>query len=169
MAQESFAHDDVDEVLCDVPPVVAANLKYSSPVSAREAQFSMEFAVAAVLCCCTLGLDQLHDEVLASDAVRALMQRVRMVSGTMWDADRCKAAPEGASVLISLKDGRRYSGYRTHALGTAANPLPAADVRSKFLGCAEPSLGRKAAQNLLHSLERLDADVPVRSLLNPAH
>lgn len=169
MAQGSFAHDDVDEVLCDVPPVVAANLKYSSPVSAREAQFSMEFAVAAVLCCGTLGLDQLHDEVLASDAVRALMQRVRMVSGTMWDADRCKAAPEGASVLISLKDGRRYSGYRTHALGTAANPLPAADVRSKFLGCAEPSLGRKAAQNLLHSLERLDADVPVRSLLNPAH
>jgi len=96
------------------------------------------------------------------------MPRVRMVNGTMWDADRRRAAPEGASVLIALKDGRRLSGYRTHALGTAANPLPAADVRSKFLGCAEPVLGRKAALGLLHSVECLDADVPVRSFLNPA-
>ncbi|MEC5322900.1 MmgE/PrpD family protein [Aurantimonas sp. A3-2-R12] len=169
IAQEEFSHDDIDEVLCDVPPVVVANLKYSSPGSHREAQFSMEFAVAGTLCFGALGLDQLHEEVIESDTVQAIMQRVRMVSGTMWDADRCEAAPEGASVLISLKDGRRYSGYRTHARGTAANPMPAADIQSKFLSCSEPALGRKAALSLLHSLECLDADVSVRSLLNPAH
>jgi 2-methylcitrate dehydratase PrpD len=167
IAQEGFSPNDIDEVLCDAPPVVMANLKHSSPENPREAQFSMEFAVAAILCCGALGLDQLNEEVLESDAVRALMPRIRMVSGPMWDAARCESAPEGASVLISLKNGRRYSGYRTHALGTAANPMPAADVRSKFLSCAEPTLGRKGALGLLHSLECLDADVPVRSLLNP--
>jgi 2-methylcitrate dehydratase PrpD len=167
-AREGFSPDDVEEVLCDVPPVVAANLKYGSPATAREAQFSMEFAIAATLCFGAPGLEQLNMDVLESPAMQAMMPRVRMAVGPMWDAERRAAAPEGASVAISLKDGRHYSGYQSHALGTAFNPVPAAQLREKFLRCAEPALGEPAAQRLLKVLEGLDTDVPVRDLLNAA-
>ncbi|MPT24300.1 MAG: MmgE/PrpD family protein, partial [Starkeya sp.] len=92
----------------------------------------------------------------------------RMVSGPMWDATRRRDAPEGASVVISLRDGRTFAGYQTHALGTAANPVPPAQLRTKFLRCAEPTLGQPAAQRLLQALDDLDAEVPVRDLLNTA-
>ncbi|ADH91521.1 MmgE/PrpD family protein [Ancylobacter novellus DSM 506] len=168
MVREGFSPDDVEEVLCDVPPVVVANLKYGSPATTREAQFSMEFAIAATLCFGAPGLEQLNMGVLESPAMQVMMPRVRMAVGPMWDAERRAAAPEGASVVISLKDGRRYSGYQSHALGTAFNPVPPAHLREKFLRCAEPAIGEPAAQRLLQALEGLDADVPVRDLLNAA-
>lgn len=166
VAREGFSAEDVEDVLCDVPPIVVANLKYATPVTTREAQFSMEFAIAATLCFGEPGLGQLDMEALRSPAMQALMPRVRMVTGPMWDAERCEAAPEGASVMIALKDGRRFSGYQSHALGTAVNPIPAAQLRAKFLRCVEPVLGEPATQRLLRALEDLDTDVPVRDLLN---
>ncbi|TCK28024.1 2-methylcitrate dehydratase PrpD [Ancylobacter aquaticus] len=168
MSREGVSPDEVESVLCDVPPVVVANLKYAAPATTREAQFSMEFAIAATLCFGAPGLEQLNDDVLTSAAMRAMMPRVRMVSGPMWDAERRAAAPEGASVVISLRDGRTYSGYQTHALGTAVNPVPAAHLRAKFLLCAEPALGRPAAQLLLQALDDLDTEGPVHDLLNAA-
>lgn len=168
MAKEGFGAEDVEEILCDVPPVVVANLKYASPATTREAQFSMEFAIAATLCFGAPGLDQLNMDVLNSPAMRATMPRIRMVIGPMWDAERREAAPEGASVTVTLKGGRHYSGYQSHALGTAFNPVPPAHLREKFLRCAEPAIGEPAAQRLLQALEGLDADVPVRDLLNAA-
>ncbi|GLK73225.1 MmgE/PrpD family protein [Ancylobacter dichloromethanicus] len=168
MAREGLSADEVESVLCDVPPVVVANLVHAAPATPREAQFSMEFAIAASLRFGAPGVEQLRDDVLADPALRALMARVRMVSGPMWDAERRRAAPEGASVVIALRDGRTFSGYRTHALGTAVNPVAPTELRAKFLRCAEPALGTPAARRLLQALDELDADVPVRDLLNAA-
>ncbi|WP_235823063.1 MmgE/PrpD family protein [Brucella anthropi] len=132
--REGIAAADIQEIVCDVPPVVVANLIYVSPETVREAQFSMEFALAAAACFGELGLDQLKPEILHSEEVRALMARVRMLSGPDWDLPRRIAAPEGASILLTLKDGRRFSGFCSHAPGTAANPLPAEEIETKFLG-----------------------------------
>ncbi|WP_245261613.1 MmgE/PrpD family protein [Ancylobacter sp. FA202] len=167
-AREGVSVDEVESVLCDVPPVVVANLAYAAPDTPREAQFSMEFAIAATLCFGAPGVEHLREDVLASPALRALMARVRMVSGPMWNAKRRREAPEGASITLALRDGRTYSGYQTHALGTAVNPVPPAHLRTKFLRCAEPTLGKAAAQRLLQAFEDLDADIPLRDLLNTA-
>lgn len=166
MARERFSPDDVAEVVCDVPPIVVANLKHASPTTTREAQFSMEFAIAATLCFGAPGLEQLTMAHLESDAIRSMIARVRMVSGSMWDAQRRESAPEGASVIISLKDGRSYSGYQSHALGTAFNPVPVTQLHAKFLQCVEPVLGGSAAYRLLQALDALDADIPVRDFMN---
>ncbi len=166
MAHEGLSPDDVESVLCDVPPVVVGNLTYAAPTIPREAQFSMEFAIAATLCFGAPGVEQLRDDVLASPALRAMMARVRMVSSPIWTAERRAAAPEGAFVVLSLSDGRTYSGDQTHALGTACNPVPPAYLRTKFLHCAEPVLGDPAARRLLQTLDDLDAEVPIPDLLN---
>jgi len=166
VARERFSADEVEEVVCDVPPVVVANLKYAAPGTVREAQFSMEFAVAATLCFGTPGLDQLDMDVVSSPAMQSMMARVHMVTGSTWDAERRAAAPEGACVTIALKDGRRFTAYQSHAIGTAANPAPAAYLHSKFMACGEAAIGQPAARRLLDRLENLDTDVPVRGLLN---
>jgi 2-methylcitrate dehydratase PrpD len=163
--REGLSADDIESVLCDVPPVVVANLKHSRPSTSREAQFSMEFAIAATICCGAPGLDQLGDEVVNSAPLRAMMERVRMVSGPMWDDERCAAAPEGAAVAVLTRDGRAHTDYLSHAVGAAANPLTPEGLRAKFVACAEPSLGNDGARRLLDALDALDADKTVRDLL----
>ena len=156
---------DIDSIVCDVPPIVRANLKYDSPRTVREAQFSMPFAIAASLRFGSLNLSHLTAESLQDEAVSALMTRVTMCTGVMWDMPGMSArAPEGAHVRITLRDGSHVEALRDKARGSAADPLPASQVAEKFLACVAPVLGERRAARLLDCLDRLDSSIPLRDL-----
>jgi 2-methylcitrate dehydratase PrpD len=157
---------NIDTIVCDVPPIVRANLKYDLPRTVREAQFSMPFAIAASLRFGSLDLSRLNAESLRDGGVVALMTRVTMQTGPMWDKPCMPArAPEGAHIRLTLRDGSYLEVFRDKARGSAADPLPASQVAEKFLACAAPVLGERRAAGLLAGLERLDSPVPLRDLL----
>lgn len=157
---------DIDSIVCDVPPIVRANLKYDSPRTVREAQFSMPFAIAASLRFGSLDLSHLNAQSLKDEALAALMTRVTMRTGPMWDNPGMPArAPEGAHVRVALRDGSHVEAFRDKARGSATDPLPASEVAEKFLACVAPVLGKGRAAGLLACLERLDSRVPLRDLL----
>jgi 2-methylcitrate dehydratase PrpD len=156
---------DIDAIICDVPPIVRANLKYDRPRTTREAQFSMPFAIAASLRFHALDLAHLNVEILGDEALTALMARVTMQTGPLWDDVNMRtSAPEGASVRLQLRDGSHVETFRGHARGSAADPLPASQVADKFLACVAPVLRERSATKLLCDMEQLDGPVLLRDL-----
>lgn len=169
VAAHGVAARDIEEIVCDVPPIVLANLKYDAPASPREAQFSMPFAIAATVRHGTVELRHLSDDVLADVELRALMARVRQYSGERWrDAGLRESAPEGACVRLRLRGGRTLERFRAVARGGAADPLSDAELAGKFRGCAAPVLGVSGAAGLLADLRAVDGAAPLRAILRGA-
>lgn len=162
----AVTHEDIDSIVCDVPPIVRKNLAYDIPNTIQEAQFSMSFAIATSLREGDLGLEHLNSEWICNDALRSLMARIHMRTGPIWDDSQQRAtAPEGASVTLRLRDGREYRAYRASAIGTASHPLSDDQLDGKFLSCANQVLDKGATRILLDNLRKMDSDLPARTLL----
>ncbi|PLZ00475.1 MmgE/PrpD family protein [Burkholderia sp. WAC0059] len=160
---------DIVSIVCDVPPVVRANLKYDRPHSVREAQFSMPFAIAAALRFPSFDLSRLDMASLADEALVALMARVSMQTSPIWDKPGMREyAPEGARVILTRRDGAPIEAFRDKARGSATDPLSADEIAQKFLACVSPVLGDRRAANLLARLEQLDGPVALRDLFADA-
>jgi 2-methylcitrate dehydratase PrpD len=165
VAERHLCIPDIEAIVCDVPPIVCTNLKYEKPHSPREAQFSMQFALAASLSFQTLSLAHLNDEILLDDGLRALMARITMISGPMWnDPGMRQSAPEGARIRLQMRDGSHFEAYRDKPYGSAAYPLTSMQVADKFLACVAPVLGDHRGRRLLDSLERLDSPILLRDI-----
>lgn len=145
----------IRRIVCDVPPVVVANLVYDCPLTWQEAQFSMPFAIAASLHFGALRLDHLRDATWLVAEVDALMRKVELRSGIRWTLERCAEAPEGAEVLVILEDGTSFEGFRAYPRGAAIDPLSHEELDAKFLDCTA-QMSSHSAQELLSQLRAIE-------------
>lgn len=163
--ENGFSLDEIASITCDVPPIVIANLVYQQPATRQEAQFSMQFAIAISLLYGTLGLEHLNPTALKDERVIGLMQIVDMHQGPQWESRELLAiAPEGAQVVITLKNGRRYERFRAAARGTAADPLSREEIEEKFLRCLAAG-ERQDGPILLANLHALSMLASCRALV----
>jgi 2-methylcitrate dehydratase PrpD len=170
MTEHQLSVSEIETIVCDVPPIVCANLKFHEPRTSREAQFSMPFAIAASLRFQMLSLAHLNDESLRDKELCALMARITMKSGPMWnDPDMRRSAPEGARVRLEMRDGSHFEAFRGKAHGSADHPLSPAQVADKFLVCVAPVLGDRRARKLLSDMEQLDSPVLLRDIFVDAN
>jgi 2-methylcitrate dehydratase PrpD len=91
----------------------------------REAQVSLQHAVAAALVLGKAGLDQFTDACVANPAVAAMRRKVEV------------AASEGLSTIAAemdfvTADGRTHTVSTQAARGSAANPLKDAEIEEKL-------------------------------------
>jgi 2-methylcitrate dehydratase PrpD len=167
VAEHRIDLTEIESIVCDVPPIVVANLVYDLPRNRQEAQFSMPFAIAASLQYGSVRLEHLDNGVIGSQALAALMPRISMATGPRWDDEAArKAAPEGAHVRITLRDGAAFELFSAFFPGAAGRPLGAREIKDKFLGCAAPVLGHAAAKRLLSRLDALGTAASVRGIFS---
>ncbi len=167
MARYRFSADDVVRIVCDVPDIVVANLRYGVPDTPEQARFSMPFAMAATLQRPDWGLAAMAPHRLAQDGLRGLMRRVDMVTGPHWnDADVRRRAPEGAQVRVALRDGRVLQASKDKAVGNPREPLGESRIARKFLDCAMPAVGAGRAEGLLETLHGLDSALAIQTLFD---
>jgi 2-methylcitrate dehydratase PrpD len=156
---------DIESITCDVPPIVCANLVYADPATPQQAQFSMQYAVAASLRYGTFSLAHLDPQLIGRGELKEFMSRIRMHSGPMWkDAKLRTSAPEGANVTLFLRNGISYTSFRGSPRGSSAHPLSQQELDGKFLSCVSPSMGEAAAGRLAERLWGLDTAVRVRDI-----
>jgi 2-methylcitrate dehydratase PrpD len=155
--------DDVKGVHATIGLAQESMLRNHSPVTALEAKFSLEFAVAAALVARKVGLQQLTDEFVGKAEVRAAM---RLVGCSTVDT-RCPIEPILAlndRLVIDLKDGRRLdSGDIRFARGNAMLPLKGDELKAKFFDCCA-SAGEVDAARLYERLRELRGLPKLRSL-----
>lgn len=165
VAVHNIRPDDIERIVCDVPPMVSRNLVYPQPETIQQSQFSMQYAVAVSLKFGNFTLEHLDQKLLKNNELASLMARVHMRTGPRWDdAGLRQSAPEGAEVHLHLHSGEVFQLFRPVARGSAGSPLSPQEIGEKFLACATPGLGSGPAAGLLSGLGTLDGDILVRDL-----
>lgn len=156
--EHRLAVSAIERIDCEVPPLVASNLKYRLPTSAPEAQFSLNFAVACMALFGDITLAHLERAVIEDERLRQLMARIDMTASKTWNDDpvRARDCPEGAIVRVRTTDGRTFERYCGNARGTVARPLSEAEIDAKFRACATRRIPAAKADALLRRLRTVD-------------
>lgn len=161
--EHRVAVDDVAEAVICVVSTHAAGL-VDHPFQPRscpqvDAQFSMQYVIAAAICRGSLGVMDFQQQALRDPAVLALSRRVRVEV----DANR-----EG-NVELRMKDGRVLSRRVPLARGHPKRPMRPQELEEKLRECAAQaawSAGRVAAlQEGIAVLEELPRAADVAALL----
>lgn len=167
VAEHGLDRKAIARVICDVGPVVTANLVYDAPRTPQESQFSLPFVVGCALAYGDVGLERLTIDTLADPVLREAMGRVETVTGQRWaDLDMARRYPEGAHVTLVSTDGSRLERFVGMARGTTARPLSPAEIDGKYMACAGPVLGDEKARVLLARLRRVEEASEAGALLD---
>lgn len=166
MAEHQVRAADIENVVCDVGPVVTANLVYDDPRTPQQAQFSMPFAIGCMLVHGDISLGELSQNVVDDPNVRAAMRRVKSVTTERWTqgGEHARRYPEGAHVTLTTRDGRTFEHFNGFARGTTARPLSDDQIAGKFMSCASAPIGEQRAGALLARLRSLETLPSARSL-----
>jgi 2-methylcitrate dehydratase PrpD len=123
------------------------------PETTSQAQYSLAFALAAMMRDGKVGPEQISGAGLQDPSVRHLIERIIVTE----DAAYSKAFPARrlADVTVTLTDGTRYQSGEIEARGGPEAPLPLEEVQAKLHVFAEPELGKTRAEALWRMRERL--------------
>ncbi|MCC7194153.1 MAG: MmgE/PrpD family protein [Gemmatimonadaceae bacterium] len=139
--------DDIANILCDVPDwyvnlVFEPAAAKAAPRTPYEARFSAPWTMARALIDGGLDVWSFGPEKLSDPAALDLCARTTYRREAL--AEFPAAFP--ARVTVTMRSGERHEEYVAHNLGTPGNPMTAADIERKFLACATPALGGRAAE-----------------------
>ena len=128
---------EIERVVCEVPKLVEISLVYHHPLSVRQAQFSMPFAIACMLVFGELRLEHLSERVLSDPRIQMQMKKVSMsVPDYLLNddtvAERC---PEGAGITLYTSNGAVYSEFLDRPTGMPGNPISTLALVEKFGSC----------------------------------
>ena len=134
--EHNLKAQDLVQASATIGEAQASMLRNHAPVTALEAKFSLEFAVASALIARKVGLAQLTDKFVAEAAVREAMAKVKIATVDT----SCPIEPIFAltdRIVLELRDGRKLdSGEIRFARGNSKLPLKDEELKSKFLDCA---------------------------------
>lgn len=144
-AEHGVAADDIAEVrIRSFDNAVA--LCSGVPQTTSQAQYSLAFAVAAMIVHGRVGLEHISGAGLADPAVADLVARTRAEPAARHEA----RFPEGrwADVRFQLRDGRVLASGDVNARGGPERPFARDDIVAKYMEFAGPVLGRARAGRL---------------------
>jgi 2-methylcitrate dehydratase PrpD len=158
LSKNKIKSESVKEVELSIGKLQAGMLRHSRPQNALDAKFSAEFAASSAVLAGRVGLAELSDGFVRSDAVQQMLPKVRVSPQDDPDPDEPLFA-RSDTVRITLADGTVLTGDPVQrAKGHAHNPLGMDELRAKFedcVGSALPAVRRDALFERLSTLENL--------------
>ena len=122
-----FLCDDIERVTVHFPPSADAALRYTSPTTGREGQFSIEYIVYQVL-----AYGAVQDELFKIDtidqSVRDYMSRIER----FYDLPKVSQTERITKVTVTLKNGDTFTETVNNPKGSPNNPLTLEDIRIKL-------------------------------------
>lgn len=119
--------EDIDRVTVHFPPGADAALRYTSPTTGREGQFSIEYIVYQ-----GLAYGAVQDELFKIDtidqSVRDYMSRIERV----YDLPKVSLTERITKVTVTLKNGDTFTETVNNPKGSPQNPINLEDIRIKL-------------------------------------
>ena len=119
--------DDIDRVTVHFPPGADAALRYTSPTTGREGQFSIEYVVYQVLAYGAVQ-DGLFKIDSIDQSVRDYMSRIER----FYDLPKVSQTERITKVTVTLKNGETFTETVNNPKGSPKNPLTMEDIRIKL-------------------------------------
>ena len=120
----------VERVVVRGNPLLGQRADRPDISTGREAQVSVQHALAAALLVGRAGLDQFTDECVRDPAVVALRRKIEVVRAP-------ELATVAAEVELHTNDGEKHVLSTAAARGSASNPMRDADIEQKLRTAAE--------------------------------
>lgn len=148
----------------------AAALGTRPPSTTEEAQYALGFPVAAALRSGVVGAAEITGQGLSDPGTLSILARIAVVEEPAFSARF--PAERLAAVTLRLRDGRTLASPATRPRGDPDDPLPEAEIRTKFAANAR-ALPPGRAAGIEAAIGALDRDVDagpelLRLLLRPA-
>ena len=153
---ENLKIENISKIICFVPPIIESNLTYNNPTSPKEAQFSLQFAVATFVKFGSIKLEHLDTKYILDPEMKILMNKVEMKVCDISDYKEFseRICPEWSNIKIYTSNGKYFEKFIAYPIGSAQNPLTDKQIYRKFKSC------------LQFSKTKLDADTIYERLLN---
>jgi len=133
------------------------------PISVTSAQMNLSYIVAVVLTDGDAFIDQFSAERIVDPELAAFAQRVHVIIDPAIDAGG-NAMRHQTRINVVLKDGTVLQDERTHARGSAADPLGLEDVETKFFRLATTAISRDRAELVRQLVGSLESQAAVSGL-----
>ena len=124
---DSFLWDEIDRVTVHFPPSADVALRYTSPTTGREGQFSIEYIVYQVLAYGAVQ-DELFKIDIIDSSIRDYMSRIERV----YDLPKVSQTERITKVTVILKNGDTFTETVNNPKGSPNNPLTMEDIRIKL-------------------------------------
>jgi 2-methylcitrate dehydratase PrpD len=150
----AYVHDSEIPVICEP----AANK--IRPQNSYDAQFSVNYLIAASLVRDRFGLAELEDDALTNPEI------LDLCSKTSYQSDPDSAYPNYYSGAIDIvtRDGRRYHHREQMHRGSAGNPMSEQDLTDKFLDNALRTISREKAEKVMNLVLDLENSANLKDL-----
>ncbi|MGH2398632.1 MAG: MmgE/PrpD family protein [bacterium] len=150
VVEHNVKPDQVERIDVGVNSHVPNALIHTRPTTALEGKFSLQFQMAIGVLERKAGIAEFVDERVREPRTRAMMERVHVyvdheIEALGYNEMRMK-------VNLTLKDGRRLSGYADKAKGHPKKPMTRDDLREKFMDCAGLVMSSEQAESALQHL-----------------
>ena len=164
-AKLGFQANDVEKIVCRMPPGGMQVLTYPRPATGLEGKFSLQYALAAGALDGAYTIASFTDEAVNRPEIAALYERIdaredASSRGDDPDFEKKSSGSRGfVEVEVRLRDGRTETIRVDKAPGSPARELAWEDLREKFMDCAaKPGADPKAARafEALQRLEEID-------------
>lgn len=153
-AEHDLKPDDVVSVTVALNTNSVLTLDDPNPPTPYKAKFSAQFMVAHALLHRQVGLDAFTVERLHDPTIRALMERVHIVTEPAYDARFPDAWT--ATVTIDTADGRSVHGTADMPRGEWNNPVPASVIEAKAVELLTPVIGTTHTEAILTELRQIE-------------
>jgi 2-methylcitrate dehydratase PrpD len=155
--------DNIAGIECRTSSGLPGVLIYSSPKTALEGKFSLEFCTAISLIDGEASLKQFTDDKVRDPVVRELMEKVNYVHPPEMGSGLTDFRGE---LVIKLLNGEVYSQKVDTARGNPKNPLSQQELIDKYKDCARLSLSPEDTDKSLDLLLNLEAVTDIADLMD---
>jgi 2-methylcitrate dehydratase PrpD len=150
-AEHGFDAADVASIHVDGYEATKAMCDRMVVNSARDARFSVQYCLAALMTMGKVRLEAFFEAALQDSAIRQLMPRITVATSPA--AVEVYPRRRMADVSVVLNDGRRFKVSRTTRKGDPEDPLSETEMLDKFrelagTGMAQDAVARLAQQVL---------------------
>jgi 2-methylcitrate dehydratase PrpD len=150
---------DVARVVVRGNPLLGVRADRPNVATGREAQVSVQHAVAAALVEGRAGLDQFTDACVQNPDVLKLRSKVEVLRDESFST-------VAAAVDVTTADGKTFNLKQSAARGSDANPLSDADLEAKLRTAATGWDSRYDAAPLIDAIWNVEASADVSKLVS---
>ena len=119
--------EDIERVTVHFPLGADAALRYTSPTTGREGQFSIEYVVYQVL-----AYGAVQDELFKLDTIDQEVQDYMSRIERVYDVPKVSQTERITKVTVTLKNGDTFTETVNNPKGSPNNPLTLEDIRIKL-------------------------------------